>query len=245
MEARRFEGESAVDAATVAANVARIRDAIASAARRSDRAPEAVTLVGVTKSVGAAEARWLLDAGVSDLGENRPEDLLAKSVLAPLSGARWHLIGTYQRRKVRDTLSAIAVVHSVHSVELAAAISARAAEIGRTVDCLIQVNVSGEPTKQGFAAAAAEPALAAMRRLPSIRWRGVMTMAPADAPADACRAVFARTRELRDRLRDPALPLPDLSMGMTSDFVPAILEGATIVRIGTALFRVGSPGPGS
>jgi hypothetical protein len=231
--------------ARVRANVERVRARIADALRVAARGADAVTLVGVTKLVGPTEAAWVLDAGVPDLGENRPEDLVAKAADGRLRAGRWHLIGTYQRRKVRDTLPAIALVHSVHSIDLARAISRRAVELGRTVDCLVQVNASGEATKHGFAPDEAGAALDAIRRLPGIRWRGLMTMAREGAPPSECRATFARTREIRDRLADASLPLPDLSMGMSSDYVEAVLEGATIVRVGTALFGMGSGVPGS
>jgi pyridoxal phosphate enzyme (YggS family) len=190
----------------------------------------------VTKQVGVREARWLLEAGLSDLGENRPEELAAKAADPSLAGARWHLIGTYQRRKVRDTLGAVAVVHSVHSAALASALSARAVELDRDVDCFVQVNVSGEQTKQGFSPDAARAALDVLRELPRLRWRGLMTMAPAGGPPGGARAVFAAARELRDRLRDDRLPLAGLSMGMSSDYADAILEGATVIRVGTVLF---------
>lgn len=207
------------------------------AAKRSGRDPASVTIVAVTKSVGPREAGWLLEAGHRDLGENRPEALALRAADPALAAARWHMIGTYQRRKVKGTLAPIAVVHSVHSLALAEAVSAEARSLGREVDCLIQVNVSGEPSKQGFAPDAAGAAIDRMRTLPAIRWRGLMTMAPDHAAPPECRRIFAATRLLRDRLRDASLPLPDLSMGMSRDFLEAILEGATLIRVGTALFQ--------
>jgi uncharacterized pyridoxal phosphate-containing UPF0001 family protein len=106
----------------------------------------------------------------------------------------------------------------------------------------VQVNVSGERTKQGFSPEGAPAGIETLRALPGVRIEGLMTMAPAEATPDECRRIFARTRELRDRLRDESLPLRDLSMGMSSDFREAVLEGATLIRVGTALFDVGSPG---
>jgi pyridoxal phosphate enzyme (YggS family) len=225
------------DPADVRANLARILGQLASAAERSGRTAAAVTLVAVTKSVGPREARFLLEAGHRDLGENRPESLAERAADPSLAGARWHLIGTYQRRKVRDTLASVALVHSVHSADLGAVISARAAQLGRDVACLLQVNVSGEASKQGVRPAEARAALDRLRELPRLRIRGLMTMAPEDASPDECRRIFAATRTLRDRLRDAALPLDDLSMGMSRDFAEGVLEGATLVRIGTALFQ--------
>jgi PLP dependent protein len=231
---------STIRRASIRANVERIRTRIAEAAKASGRAASDVVLVGVTKAVGLPEARELLEAGVRDLGENRPESLQSKASDPALGSARWHLIGTYQRRKVRDTLPPIAVIHSVDSVQLAETLSARAEALGRPVDCLVQVNVSGEEAKHGFAPSELARALEALRALPALRWRGLMTMAPEDAPPDACRRIFSATRSLRDGVSDPDLPLPDLSMGMSRDFVEAILEGATLVRVGTALFEPGT-----
>jgi pyridoxal phosphate enzyme (YggS family) len=193
--------------------------------------------VGVTKAVGIPEAAALVDAGVRDLGENRPEQLAARAAAPELSSARWHLIGTYQRRKVRDTLGPVALVHSVDSIPLAKALSDRAVGLSREVGCLVQVNVSGEASKHGFAPSELPKALDALRGLPGLRWLGLMTMAPEAAPLADCRRIFASTRQLRDRVRDARLPLDDLSMGMSRDYAEAVLEGATLVRIGSALFE--------
>jgi pyridoxal phosphate enzyme (YggS family) len=231
------------NATLIRSNLHRIRGVAATAAQRSGRTEASVTIVAVTKSVGLQEAAWVLEAGHQDLGENRPEVLAARAAEPALRTARWHLIGTYQRRKVKGTLAAITLVHSVHSVALAETVSAEAQELGRDVDCLLQVNVSGEASKQGLAPDAVQGAIDRMRQLPAIRWRGLMTMAPDHAPPAECRRIFGATRELRDRVRDAALPLPELSMGMSRDFVEAILEGATLVRIGTALFQPPDGGP--
>jgi pyridoxal phosphate enzyme (YggS family) len=228
-----------LDAAAVRANLVRVREHAARAAARAGRLSSGITIVAVTKSVGPSEARMLLDAGCFDLGENRPEALARRAAEPALARARWHMIGTYQRRKVRDTLGHVAMVHAVDSVALAEALSSRAAELGRDLDCLLQVNVSGEASKHGFAPEGARPAIDRLRTLPRLRIRGLMTMAPEDASPDECRRIFAATRALRDRLADPSLPLADLSMGMSRDFAEAILEGATFIRIGTALFRPG------
>jgi pyridoxal phosphate enzyme (YggS family) len=231
--------------ALVRSNLERIRSQVDEAARRAGRDPRAVRIVGVTKSVGALQARWLIDAGITDLGENRPEELVRKASDPGLAAARWHLIGTYQRRKVKATLGPVAVIHSIHSVPLAEAVSTQAAALGREVACLLQVNVSGEATKQGFSSAEIIRAIERLRALPAIRWQGLMTMAPAGASPPATRKVFEDTRLLRDRLRVAEMPLPDLSMGMSADFLEAVLEGATLIRIGTALFDMASSGPDS
>jgi PLP dependent protein len=236
---------SIIAASAVKANVARVREAVAAAARSSGRDPGEITIVGVTKAVGTDEARALLDAGIADLGENRPEELVRKAADPALREARWHMIGTYQRRKVRDSASTVALVHSVDSLALASTLSSRAAALGRELPCLFQVNVSGEASKHGFSPDGLRAALGALRGLPAVSWRGLMTMAPENATADSRRQIFSATRELRDRIRDQDLPLRDLSMGMSGDYVEAVLEGATLIRVGTALFRVASAGPGS
>jgi pyridoxal phosphate enzyme (YggS family) len=236
---------STIAEGAIRSNLDRIKAAVEQAAKASGRGAAEVTIVGVTKAVGVAEARALLDCGVHDLGENRPEQLASRAAEPSLRAARWHLIGTYQRRKVRDTLALIALVHAVDSIALARSLASRAAELGRTVDCLLQVNVSGEASKHGFAPEAVRQAFEAVRSLPSLRWRGLMTMAPEDATSDACRRIFSATRDLRDRLREPGMPLPDLSMGMSRDYVEAVLEGATLIRVGTGLFKVASGQVGS
>jgi pyridoxal phosphate enzyme (YggS family) len=233
---------STIGGAAIRTNVDRVRARVEAAARASGRAGSDVTIVGVTKTVGIPEAAALMDAGVRQLGENRPEQLVARAAAPELASARWHLIGTYQRRKVRDTLAPVALVHSVDSLPLARTLSDRAVGLFREVDCLVQVNVSGEGSKHGFAPSELPKALEVLRVLPGLRWRGLMTMAPEAAALPECRRIFAATRELRDRVRDPRLPLHDLSMGMSRDYAEAVLEGATLVRIGTALFE--PPGEG-
>jgi pyridoxal phosphate enzyme (YggS family) len=233
---------STIGGAVIRANLDRVRARVEAAARASGRAASDVTIVGVTKAVGIPEAAALIDAGVVHLGENRPEQLATRAAAPELASARWHLIGTYQRRKVRDTLAPVAFVHSVDSIPLASTLSDRACALFREVDCLVQVNVSGEASKHGYSPQELPKALEVLRVLPGLRWRGLMTMAPEAASLPECRRIFAATRELRDRVRDARLPLHDLSMGMSRDYAEAVLEGATLVRIGTALFE--PPGEG-
>jgi len=213
-------------------NLAEIRERIARAAERSGRAAEAVRLVAVTKTVGLEEIRALLALGVRDLGENRPE--LAQSKIAaigPEGGACWHMIGSVQRRKARDVAALFDTVDSVDRLELAETLDARCGELGRRLPILIEVNVSGENSKHGFAPDSVDEALARLRRLAHLDVRGLMTMAPFEEDAELVRPVFGALRQIAARHG-----LPELSMGMSNDYEVAVEEGATQVRIGTALF---------
>lgn len=205
------------------------------AAERAGRDPETFRIVAVTKGFGTEVARAALQAGLTRLGENRVQEALLK--IAALPGAEWHLVGRLQRNKVRRAVAAFAVIHSVDSVELLRRLTddARAAGAPRL---LLQVNVTGERTKAGFASERLDEAVAAL----SDRVVGLMTMARHDADPDEQRRTFAALRMLRDRLQDRAgIGLPELSMGMSGDAEAAVAEGATLVRIGTALF---GPRPG-
>ena len=180
----------------------------------------------------------LAELGVRDLGESRPQELWRKA--AALPAVRWHLIGHLQRNKIERTLPLVHCIHSVDSLRLLAALEEEAARTGRTVDVLLEVNASREANKQGFAPEdlpGLAPALAALKR---VRVTGLMTMAAYEEDPERCRPTFVLLRELRDRLRTAvgsAQPLTELSMGMTNDFEVAVEEGATLVRIGTALFE--------
>ena len=226
--------------ASIADNLTAVRERIAAAAARSGRAAEAVRLVAVTKYVGLDEIHALLDAGCLDLGESRPQQLQQRA--AELAGrpVRWHLIGHLQRNKARKTIGLTTLIHSVDNLRLAEAISSEAAAIGRPVEVLLEVNVSGEASKDGLSPDELTPLLPQLARLSGLRVRGLMCMAALDSGAEGARRDFARLRELRDRLRGdcpPDIVLDELSMGMSGDFEAAIEEGATIVRVGSALFE--------
>jgi len=224
--------------AEIGANVARVRARIAEAALRSGRRPESVVLVGVTKTVGVDRIRELVASGVRVLGENRVQE--ARTKVPEIPGVAWHLIGSLQRNKVKDALRWFTLIHSVDSLGLAEEISRRGAEQGGSgpAEVLIQVNVSEETQKHGVPLEEAGRLVAQVRELPGVRVRGLMGMAPlVDRPEEA-RPFFRRLREVRDRVRE-ALPdagVEDLSMGMTDDFEVAIEEGATLIRVGRALF---------
>lgn len=221
-------------------NLARVRQRIAAAAQQSGRTELDITLVAVTKYVSNKIVQELVAAGCGDLGESRPQELWAKADSLSDPAVCWHLIGHLQRNKVARTLSHVSLIHSGDSLRLLEAINQEAAPTDRRTPVLIEVNISGDATKHGFKPDEVEPSLAAIAALPAIEVRGLMTMAGREDDVVQAQHEFAQLRELRDRLRQVAPPnisLDDLSMGMSGDFEAAITEGATIVRIGSALFE--------
>jgi pyridoxal phosphate enzyme (YggS family) len=226
--------------AQIAENLARVRQNIAEAARASGRPPDAVQLVGVTKYVGVETIRALVEAGCRQLGESRPQQLWQRVPALDDRSARWHLIGHLQRNKVERTLPLVHMIHSVDSLRLATAINESAAHLGRKIPVLLEVNISGEEAKHGLPPAEMEPLLAELSALEHLEVLGLMGMASLEGGLDAARRDFARLRELRDQLRchcPPGIGLDELSMGMSGDYEVAIREGATIVRVGSALFE--------
>jgi pyridoxal phosphate enzyme (YggS family) len=219
-------------------NLLRVRERIAEAAGRGGRRPEAVRLVAVTKTANVATIRELVGLGQCDLGENRAQALLARAdALADLPDVRWHMIGHLQRNKVRHVLAHAACLHAVDSLPLAGEIEKRAAAAERTAELMIEVNVSGEAGKFGVAPEAAGDLAAAIGAMPHCRCVGLMTMAPLVEDPEAARPVFAALRRLRDAVRDGGVAsCVQLSMGMSNDYEVAVEEGATVCRIGTALF---------
>lgn len=220
-------------------NLEQIRRRIADAARTSGRTADSVTLVAVTKYVDAAMARTLADAGCHDLGESRPQELWRKAEALVDCPVRWHLIGHLQRNKIAHTLPRVSLIHSVDSLRLAEAIEAEAAGLARPVPVLLEVNISGESAKHGFAPDELAPLGPRLEPLAHVEIRGLMCMASRDSEPDQARREFEQLRLLRDRLRTlwPGhIDLNELSMGMSGDFEAAIAEGATLVRIGSSLF---------
>jgi pyridoxal phosphate enzyme (YggS family) len=214
------------------------RAEIEAAAVRSGRVADAVKLVAATKYVDAAITRQVAAAGVLDLGESRPQEIWSKAPELSDLPIRWHLIGHLQRNKVRRTLPFVALIHSVDSLRLLDELQAEAARIGRRIDILLEVNISGDENKTGFAAEEMEAALVAAANLPGLQVRGLMSMAGLDTDATIAQLQFAAVRELRDRLQANAPgKLIELSMGMSNDFREAIAEGATMVRVGSSLFE--------
>ena len=223
----------------VAQNVQRVHESIAAACERAGRDPQQVTLIGVTKGVTPAMVRAAWSAGVRHFGENRIQEAQPKiAALADLTGAVWHLIGHVQTNKAKPAVELFAMVHAVDSIRIADALSARAAQIGKRLAVWLQVNVSGEASKQGVAPGEAEALARHLRSTPALEWRGLMTIAPLGDGAEQARPVFRALRELRDALqRAIGVDQLQLSMGMSHDFTVAVEEGADIVRIGSAIFQ--------
>jgi hypothetical protein len=215
--------------------LAEVRRRIDAAAGRSGRTAEAVTLVAVSKTMSVEAIREAVAAGVTVLGENRVQE--ARDKIAALAGvAEWHLVGHLQTNKAKLAVGLFQRIHSLDSVRLAEELERHARETGRRVRCLIQVNVGGEEQKSGAPESGVRPLLEAANRLPHILVEGLMAIPPFLSDPEAIRPYFRRLRLLRDELAREGFSLPDLSMGMTQDFEVAIEEGATLVRVGTAVF---------
>ena len=224
----------------IAANLEAVRGRIAAAARRAQRDPSEVTLVAVSKTFGEAHVREAHAAGQRDFGENKVQEALLKvAATADTPGIRWHLIGHLQSNKARKAAGAFAYVHSVDSIDLLKRLDAAAAEHGSAPEVLVQVDLAGESTKFGATAQHVETIARAALEARAVRLSGLMLIPPWSADQEETRPWFVRLRELRDRLAAtdiPAAALRHLSMGMSHDFEAAVEEGATIVRVGTAIF---------
>jgi len=195
-----------------------------------------VTIVAVTKGFGLEAVEAALAAGLTDLGENRVQEAVAKIDTPVGRRATWHLIGHLQRNKAKDVPGRFGLVHSLDSAVLAEELDRRAATHGATVRALLQVNVAGETQKSGCAPAEAAGLAKRVAGLPHLALEGLMTIAPLTDDEAAQRRTFRGLRELRDALKEDGLWLPTLSMGMSGDYGVAIEEGATVIRVGTALF---------
>jgi PLP dependent protein len=214
----------------IAGNLERVRERLARAAERSGRRPADVLLIAVSKTVDVERMRAAVAAGVAALGENRVQE--ARSKVAELGRpVAWHLIGHLQTNKARDAVELFDVIHSLDRVELARELERRAAARGQVVEALLQVNVAAEASKDGVGADLVGETLDIVGKLPHVRVRGLMTIPPEVERADDARPWFRRLRELGERHG-----LRELSMGMSHDFEVAVEEGATMVRVGTAIF---------
>jgi len=235
-------------------NLRRVHDQIASACARSGRDPKTVTLVAVTKIVEIDVIRALLELGQIDIGESRVQALTQRAGMIAemrtrirnggaartLPAPRWHMIGHLQRNKVKPVLQHTALIHSIDSLRLVEEISGQAAPRDQLVDVLLEVNASEEKVKQGLAVGAVVHMAEQVHSLPGLRLRGLMCMAPLTEDQGVIRHVFARTRELFEEIQTDNIGGPnfaELSMGMSNDYEIAVEEGATIIRVGTALFE--------
>jgi len=234
----------------VSNNVEEVRKRIAEAAHKSNRKPEDITLIGVTKTVGVLQIQELLEAGVTHLGENRVQEFLPKyAALAP-HNPTWHFIGHLQRNKAKQLVDKISLIHSIDSLDLAREVDKRAKQANRTIDILVEINIANEPTKHGILAENANEFSKYIFELPNVRFCGFMCVAPFVENSEKNRSYFAKMRDLLQKNNfeksvDSKKNVPytgapfttrnELSMGMSNDFLVAIEEGATMVRIGTAL----------
>jgi PLP dependent protein len=231
----------------IAERVAAVRERIARAAAKAGRDAETVTLVAVSKTQGAEAVREAFAAGVRVFGENRVQEAEAKaSALADLreGGLQWHLVGHLQVNKAKKAAPLFDLVHSVDSTDLARKLAGLAAECGRTLRALVQVDLAGEETKFGVPEAELSPVLESLRALPGLSLEGLMLIPPLFEEPERARPFFRRLRVLRDDALDEGLLASGfLSMGMSHDFDIAIEEGATLVRVGTAIFGERKPPP--
>lgn len=222
----------------LAENIAHVRACIAKAAEKAGREPAEITLVAVSKTKPVELVEMAYNLGVTDFGENRVQEALPKIAHFHPPGLRWHLIGHLQSNKAGKVAEPFACIHSVDSLHLAQILNRRAEEEGRRLPILLQVNVAGEASKEGIAPGETLELARQIVALPALQVEGLMTIAPLVDDPEEVRPVFRELRRLRDRLRAEvtASPWTHLSMGMTDDYGVAIEEGATLVRVGRAIF---------
>lgn len=236
-----------VDAVALRARLAAVRERIARAADRARRDPASVRLVAVSKTFDAECVRAAADAGQIDFGENKVQEALEKIARTDDLALRWHLVGHLQSNKVRKAAAHFATIHSVDSADLGARLDQAAREAGRSLDALVQVDLAGEATKHGVGEDDLVPIFEAARSWTNCRITGLMILPPAGDLPEEARPYFRGLAALRDRLLGQGAHramLDELSMGMSGDFEVAVEEGATVVRVGTAIFgdRAGTAG---
>lgn len=221
---------------SVSQNLERVREQIAQAAAKAGRAVEDIELVAITKTHPVEKVREAIDAGQTLFGESRVQEARAKIPELP-SNTRWHFVGHLQKNKIRHALPLFEMIHSVDSLVLAQDIDRIAEEEGLHPRVLLEVNMAGEGSKFGFSSEKLHDQMEELLALPRLSILGLMTIPPFAEEAEESRKYFAQLRELRDRLQTEfRVDLAQLSMGMTQDFPVAIEEGATLVRVGTAIF---------
>lgn len=220
----------------ISENLRRIRQEIQNSCALVGRDPDEITLVAVTKTVDSETTKKVISLGITDLAENRSDRFLdKKQKIDGFSEVSWHFIGNLQRRKVKSIVNEITYFHALDNLKLAAEIQKRSEQV---LKCFVEVNVSGEESKQGLSPAAVPDFIRSLAEYDRLQVVGLMTMAPYDADDEELHKVFSGLRELKEeiqRLALPHAPCTELSMGMSRDFQIAIQEGATFIRIGTAL----------
>ena len=220
----------------LATNIQLVRERMRAACERAGRSPDSVALLAIAKTHSAEAVQAAAASGLTLFGENKVQEARAKIPLCP-GTLRWHLVGHLQTNKVREAVELFEMIQSVDSLRLAEEVNKRAEQAARRMPVLLEVNVAGEPSKFGYTAARLLTELKELNALPRLEIHGLMTVPPLSPVADSVRPSFRRLRELKQQCEALlGAPLPHLSMGMTSDFEVAIEEGATIVRIGTAIF---------
>lgn len=233
----RSIGEEAFDlVVSPAENYRIIREEVAETARKCGRNPAEVEIVLVTKTVSADAVRQVAEVGARMVGENRVQEAQKKRALLSDLPLEWHLIGHLQTNKVKPAIELFSLIHSVDRLALAEALSGEAMKVGKVQEVLVQVNVSGEESKFGLPYDGALERIREISQFPGIRVKGLMTIAPY-GPKEGARIHFRRLRELFEEAKSlPRVEMSVLSMGMTNDYSVAIEEGATLLRIGTAIF---------
>ena len=218
-------------------NTSQILENVAQVTQQVNRSEKSVEVIAVTKYVDSSTAKELIKAGIHHIGENRVDKFLDKYQALKDEQVTWHLIGTLQRRKVKDVINYVDYFHALDSVKLAQEINKRAEHI---IKCFLQVNISKEASKHGFAVEEIDTILPELEKLEKIQIVGLMTMAPFEANEAELNAIFQQANQLQKRLQRKQIsnmPFTDLSMGMSRDYAIAIANGSTFVRIGTAFFK--------
>ncbi|MGT2682110.1 YggS family pyridoxal phosphate-dependent enzyme [Streptococcus porci] len=222
---------------TLQSRVEKVFKSVANACEQAGRPTDSVSVIAVTKYVDHNMASQLVKAGVRHIGENRVDKFLEKYEALKSENLKWHLIGSLQRRKVKEVINLVDYFHALDSVKLAQEIQKRAQH---TIKCFLQVNISGEDTKHGFSIEELDDVLPELENLNNLEIVGLMTMAPFEADEETLVDIFQKTKVLQELLKEKQIknmPMTELSMGMSGDYPIAIREGATFVRIGTAFFK--------
>jgi len=220
----------------IAENVKNIHQRIATASRRVHRNPEEITIIAVTKTFGIEEIKEVVQAGIYDIGENYVQELRQKLEEVPDKKIKWHFIGHLQSNKIKYIVHWIHMIHAVDSLTLGEQLSKWSIKVNRALDILVEVNTTGEESKFGVSPDNTAKLVKDLSKLPNIHLKGLMTMGPFLPDPEDSRPAFRTLRQLKESLEADGLMLPVLSMGMTNDFEVAIEEGATMVRLGTAIF---------